>query len=120
MADGIPVSFQFDLGRRFPDLDLIIHPALEVSGIEPSLVSHGYSSVLGTVALQAVDLVAHETYQFFTKYIDDENATPSAHLRRLIEDSHDVHNRWMGKKEILEMVDEMRTALKQIDPSWAS
>lgn len=120
IAEDLPVSFQFDLGRKFPDLDSIIHPAIEVSGIAPRQVSYGYSSVQGNFALQAADLVAHETYQHFTKFLNDQDAPRAAHLDRLVEDAFDVRGDLMTRSTIEELAREMLPTFKQIDPTWGS
>lgn len=117
-AEGQPLSFQFDKGRRSPELDSIIKPALDAAEVDGNSVSYGFSPVAANMGLQAADLVAHETYQFFTKYIDDPSALAGPHLKRLIEGAHDARAAWFGKDQIQSMVEEMGATLKKIDPSW--
>jgi len=116
--DGVPVSFQFDLGRKFPDLDSMIHPALEASEIDQSLVSYGYSAVLGNMGLQAADLVAHETYQHLVKYVDNPKSAPGVHLKSLWGGAHDSRMYLAGRTQIQEMLDDLTASLRKIDPSW--
>ena len=106
-AEKQPLSFQFDRGRRSPELDSIIQPALDVAEMDGRFVSYGFSPVAENMGLQAADLVAHETYQFFTQYLDDKSVATGPHLRRLFEDAHDARAAWIGKKEIQSMVDEI-------------
>lgn len=116
-AEKQPLSFHFDRGRRRPELDSIIQPALEVAEMDGRFVSYGFSPVAENMGLQAADLVAHETYQFFTQYLDDKSVTTGPHLRRLFEDAHDARAAWVGKEEIQSMFDDLGPLLKRIDPS---
>jgi hypothetical protein len=77
-------------------------------------VTYGFSCVEQNVGLQAADLVAHETYQFFKKYIDDKNTTPSAHLRRLYEGAHDFRAAWVGKDQIDEMIEHIEPIIAKM------
>lgn len=108
-----PLSFQFDRGRRTSELDSIIQPALDVAEVAGHSVSYGFSPVAESMGLQAADLVAHETYQFFTQYLDDKSAMPGPHLRRLIEDAHDFRAAWMDKEQIQSMFDGIEPLLKR-------
>lgn len=110
------VSFQFDKGRE-SYVATIIQPAVDESRIDNSLVSHGFSSVSQNVALQAADLVAHETYRYLTQYIDNQDAMPDAHLARLLEGAHDANVGWFGPNEIRSMSSDLDASLKKIERS---
>ena len=112
-----PLSFQFDRGRWHSELDSIIQPALDVAEMDGNYVSYGFSPVAENMGLQAADLVAHETYQFFIQYLDDMSVAPGPHLKKLFEGAHDARAAWVGKEEIQSMVDEMGPLLKKIEPS---
>ena len=103
------VSFQFDKGRS-EHVSSIILPAIEESGVAPELVSHGFSSVSQNVGLQAADLVAHETYKYFLEYLESKDSEPDAHLKRLVEDSHDNYVGWLGQEEISKAITSFSSA----------
>jgi hypothetical protein len=115
--ENLPLSFQFDKGRDTPELHSIIKPALEVAEIEGNAVSYGFSPVAQNTGLQAADLVAHETYQFFVKYIFDEGTSPGPHLAQLFRDAHDAKAAWIGKEQIQNMVDELAPSIARMEPS---
>ena len=104
------ISFQFDKGRE-SYVSSIIQPAIDEANIDNSLTSHGFSCVSKNVGLQAADLVAHETYRYFTQYVDDQSATPNAHLARLFEGAHDGKASWFGPEEIKSMALDLRASL---------
>ena len=108
------VSFQFDKGRE-PHVSSIIQSALDESHIDMRLVSHAFSSVNQSFGLQAVDLVAHETYRFCEQYVSDTSAKPDAHLRRLQEGGYDARIGWFGRDEIQSMSSALNGSLKQIE-----
>jgi hypothetical protein len=110
-AEGQPISFQFDKGRDTPDLRSIIQPAIEVAEADGQFVSYGFSPVSMMPALQAADLVANETCQFFREYRLDEDARAGPHLNRLFEDAHDSAAGWIGREQIHEMVAGMSRVL---------
>jgi len=114
----MPISFQFDVGRELPDLQSMISHALERAGIDPDLVSYGFSPVSKVPALQAADLVAHETYLHFVKFLDDPKAEPSVHMARLRDGLYDLRAAWFGRKEIQAMTDQLRATINEADPSW--
>jgi len=99
-----PINFQFDAGRDTPELRAVIRPSIEVAEAEGHDVSYGFSPVAAVPALQAADLVAHETYQFFTEYLKNPKAKAGPHTRRLFEDAHDSAAGWLGRRQIKAMV----------------
>lgn len=98
-AENETVTFLFDKARE-PYVAPIIPLAIEESKINDDLVSYGFSSVKNNAALQAADLVAHETYRYFTKYINDPEAKIDIHLQQLVEGAYDCRWAWFGKKEL--------------------
>ena len=102
---GEPVSFQFDRGRSFPDQFTNIESAIIASKINSDQVSYGFSSVAENIGLQGADLVAHETYQYFSSYIDEPDSKPTLHLQQLANDAHDMLAGWYGEKEIRETLE---------------
>jgi len=80
-------------------------------------VSYGFSPIVDNMGLQAADLVAHETYQYLTEYIDDPDAQAGPHLRRLFEDAHDAGTKWIGRDQIQDMVDQIEPLIENIDRS---
>ena len=116
-SDGQPLSFKFDRGRKSMALDSIVEHAIDAAGIDVNSVSYGYSPVLGNMGLQAADLVAHETYRFLTNYIDDPNAGPDPHLKRLFESARDAQVRWTGRKQIQKMADHVLPLIDQMNRS---
>jgi len=104
ISEGQPLSIQFDIGRRRPELDSMIQPAIEAAQAEGHAVSYGFSPVASNMGLQAADLVAHETYQHLSRFIDDPNASPDPHLRRLFEGAHDARMAWVGRRHIEDMM----------------
>lgn len=115
LGEGQPISFQFDKGRDTPELRSIIQPAIEVAEAESQSVSYGFSPVAQMPTLQAADLVAHETYQFFNEYRRDPNAQVGAHTNRLFADAHDSRAGWLGREQIQATVDGVRRAVAQND-----
>lgn len=111
---GEPVSFQFDKGRE-AYVATIIQSAVDESRIDNGLVSHGFSCVKKNVGLQAADLVAHESYRYFTMYIDDQSAKPNAHLARLLEGAHDGQVGWFGPNEIQTMSLDLGERIREIE-----
>jgi hypothetical protein len=109
-----PVSFHFDKGRE-PYVASMFHVAVDESHIDNALVSHDFSCVSQNVALQAADLVAHETYRFCTEYFDNVNAKPNAHLQRLQEGGHDCRIAWFGRDEIRDLSRALEASLKAIE-----
>lgn len=97
---GDPISFQFDLGRQNADLESNLKPALFAADVEDHFVNFGFSNVGTIMGLQGADLVAHETYQYFTEYLKDENTDPNPHLKRLMDGAFDYSAGWYGEKEI--------------------
>lgn len=115
---GDPISFQFDLGRQSPKLASMIQPAFETAEIDDQYVSYTFSPVQAIMGLQGADLVAHETYQFLTKYIDDPDTSPTQHLDRLVEDVHDSHVGWFGESQIRSTFEQTAKSL-QVDEEGA-
>lgn len=107
-AEGQPIAFVFDQGcaSRF-DLQAMFMSALQSAGIDPSLASYAVSPVLGSCALQAADLVAHETYRYFCDYLHDDAALPPPHLKKLHEGAHDFRAGWLGRDELKEASDDI-------------
>ena len=103
-AEDEPINFHFDLGRDTPELRSVIKPTIEVAEAEGHHVRYGFSSVAAVPALQAADLVAHESYRFFKQYQQDPRAKPGPHTARLFEEAHDSRAGWMGRRQIKEMV----------------
>jgi len=105
VAEGSPVAFVFDAGcSERADIPLSFKNGVASSDIDPDKVSYDVSPVLGNAALQAADLVAHETYQMFMKYQASGDVVPSAHLQRLRSGVHDFHAKWVGRHEIEKLV----------------
>jgi hypothetical protein len=111
-AEGEPINFQFDKGRDTPMLRRVMKPALEVAEIEGRHVSYGFSPVSAVPALQAADLVAHESYRFFKQYQSDRKAKPGAHTVRLFSDAHDSQAGWVGRRQIKDMVRKTERGLR--------
>ena len=105
------VSFQFDQGRQ-EHVASIIQPAIATSNIDADQVSYGFSAMSRMVALQAADLVAHETYQYFSAWSEDQSATPDAHLSRLLEDAYSSQAGWIGSAEIKRLSRATRASLE--------
>ncbi len=103
-------SLRFDLGRKTPKLDSMILPALEAAGADPE-PSIAFISVRESCALQAADLVAHETYRFFDAYAGSAASEPEVHLKKLFRGAHDAQARWLGPRQISEMVEEIKPIL---------
>lgn len=116
-SQGQPISFQFDRGRRSPELDSIIQPALDVAEVDGHSVSYGFSPVADNMGLQAADLVAHETYQFFLDYLRDPKAEARPHLKRLLEGAHDFRAAWIGKSEIEELKTDFAPLIQKMGAS---
>jgi hypothetical protein len=112
--NGEPVSFRFDKGRE-SYVASMIQLAVDESHIDKALVSHSFSCVSKNVALQAADLVAHETYRYCKEYADDANAKPDAHLQRLQEGGHDCRIAWFGRTEIQDMSSALEASLREIE-----
>jgi len=93
-----PMSFQFDKGRQPESIVRMIEPA--IGDAKKEYVSYAFTPVALNVGLQGADLVAHETYRFFNKYMDDQGATPIPHLQRLVDGAHDSLAGWFGRDEI--------------------
>lgn len=101
IKEGVPVTFCLDEGALIrPGLNSILNLAIEAAGIPDELVSFRAASVKATAALQAADLVAHETYRYFLQYNKDECAEPNAHLRALLDKAHDARAGWLGENEL--------------------
>lgn len=115
--EEIQCSLEFDLGRKNPNLDSIIQSALEAANATASPPSIRFSPVSGNCALQAADLVAHETYQFFNEYNRNADVEPDVHLLKLFEGVHDAQAGWIGPEEISEFLEELELTLT--DPSRA-
>lgn len=103
-----PISLQFDIGRRPPGLDANIDIAINLSEIDSDQVSYGFSSVSENIGLQGADLVAHETYRYFSDYIDNPDAEPLLHLKRLVAGAYDQRAGWYGEKELQEALEEIK------------
>lgn len=112
--DGEPISFQFDKGRT-GNVCPMIKPAVEESDIDDHRVRYRFSPVGANVGLQAADLVAHETYQYFVKYIDDPDAEVNIHLQRLMAGVHDYMALWYGEVEIDAKSKRVNKAFKEED-----
>ena len=110
----MPVSFLFDRGRRRPDLESILNSAIESASIDKKIVSHGFASVESVSALQAADMVAHETYRYLANYIDEPDAAPSPHMKSLFGEAHDSRVAWFGRTEIQSVVDSMQGLFKKV------
>jgi hypothetical protein len=114
IKEDLPVAFVFDKGADARvDFATAFRNGVEASKLDPDKASYGVSPVLGNAGLQAADLVAHETYQLFREYRLSGNASPAAHLDRLRQDAHDFNARWIGRKEIEDMMERIRDAFEQ-------
>lgn len=98
----MPVSFVFDQGCAGRiDIQGMFNAALNSIKFDPNLASYGVSAVEGNNALQAADLVAHETYQFFCEHLRTGGShQPGPHLKQLFEGAHDARAGWMGRDEL--------------------
>ena len=95
----------------------MVQVVLDGSREEGLTVSNGYAKVEDVPALQAADMVAHETYRYLTKYIDDPNASPTPHLKSLFQGLFDADMGWYGKAEIQAIADVVRRLVTKIDTS---
>lgn len=102
--EGQPISLVFDKGRR-PTLDGIISPAIDAAGFDSSQVEYGFHSVNSVMGLQAADLVAYEAYRFGCDYLINREAAPNIHMQRLLEESNDQRIGWIGREQIVSMID---------------
>lgn len=95
-----PVSFQFDQGRFSSELVSSVKGAFSAAEVDEDYVNYTFSPVKLNMGLQAADLVAHETYRYFCKFLESPSAEPDAHLKRLIEGVYDSSAGWFGENEV--------------------
>ncbi len=105
--------FRFDAGRRTEELETMIPPALDEANIDKDNVEFQYNTVSKDIGLQAADLVAHETFQFFSEYIDNSDAVAGPHLTKLFEDAHDAKAWWVGRQEIQNLMVSMQAVFQR-------
>jgi len=97
---GEPVSFVFDQGRSSYSLVEMVKVATETADAKDSLASYTFAPVVAHAGLQAADMVAHETYMFFSKCMDSKGVDPDPHLERLTQDVFDSRGCFFGEAEI--------------------
>lgn len=100
---GLPISFQIDQERFNPEIVTNLKIAREKAGIDEQLVSYNFLPVAGVTGLQAADVFAHGTYQFYRDCLDDPNAEPDIHLQRLAEGIYAFRDGWFGEEELRRM-----------------
>jgi len=108
---GDPIAFKFDKGRISPLLCGVIQPAFDSVGVNTQSVGYGFWSVQAVLGLQGADLIAHETYQYFVKFIDDPNTNPSSHLQKLMDGAFSYKDGWFDE-------DSIRRAFEEADKSY--
>ena len=97
----LPISFQFDIQRKSEAVEQLIQIASEDA---PDIsINVGFSPVAKVAALQAADMVAHQTYQHFLKLRKDPDALPDPHMLRLMEDAYDWGVKIFSKEGMEEM-----------------
>jgi len=112
--EDLPVAFVFDKGADIRlDFPTAFRDGVASSKLDPDKASYGVSPVLGNAGLQAADLVAHETYQLFREFRLSGIANPAVHLDRLRQGAHDFNARWIGRKEIEDMLARINEAFEQ-------
>lgn len=95
-----PVSLQFDQGRSSSGLNAALGRVMNLEQYRHLLVNYGFSSVEAVPALQAADLVAHESYRHFVERLGDKKATLNPHTERLFYEAFNSKGAWLDRKEI--------------------
>lgn len=95
-----PVSLQFDQGRSSVALNTALGSVMERDEYRHLLVNYGFSNVECVAALQAADLVAHESYRYFVERLGDKKAVLNPHTERLFQEAFNSKGAWLGRKEI--------------------
>lgn len=102
---GEPISFQIDKKRFSPELARNIEIAIEKTEVPDHFVSYAFSPVGQLTGLQAADLVAHETYQFYVSNLGDLKVEPNIHLQRLVEGIHDFRDGLIEEEGLRKMIE---------------
>lgn len=105
-----PVTLQFDQGRGSESLNTALGAVMDRDDHRHLLVNYGFSNVEAVPALQAADLVAHESYRHFVDRLADKNARLNPHTEQLFQGAYSSKGGWIGRKEIKEAA--KRTAKK--------
>jgi hypothetical protein len=95
-----PVTLKFDQGRSSQELETAIGAVMDRTEYSNLLTNYEFSSVEVVPALQAADLVAHESYRHFVDHLKDKNARLSPHTERLFMEAFNSKGGWIGQREI--------------------
>jgi hypothetical protein len=97
-----PVTLQFDQGRSSQALNTALGAIMDREEFGRLLVNYGFSNVMAVPALQAADLVAHESYRHFVDRLADKKARLNLHTEKLFMEAFNSKGGWLGRRQIKE------------------